>query len=150
MPKTTRHYIAYVEEFHKTFGYCQPSPRSAHLSDFNRNKLRLDLIMEETRELADALANGNEIETLDALCDLQYVLTGAIIALGYSYIFDDAFAQVHKNNMDKFWTESEVDSYSKSDLTFTTVPEMGYIARRDDGKIVKPPHHSKVDLSEFV
>ena len=79
----------------------------------------------------------------------QIKLHEIIADLGFSEVFDAAFDKVHENNMDKFWTEEEM-SMGSSHNRYVHVPEKGYIAYREDGKIIKPPHHKKVDLSSFV
>lgn len=63
--------------------------------------LRLQLIQEELAELASAMANGDNVATLDALVDLRYVVDGSILALGFSEVFNDAFNEVHRANMSK-------------------------------------------------
>lgn len=45
-------------------------------------ELRRDLINEELNELSDAIEEENTIEILDALCDIEYVLLGAMITFG--------------------------------------------------------------------
>jgi predicted HAD superfamily Cof-like phosphohydrolase len=63
--------------------------------------MRLHLIIEETAELAEAMHDKSLVETMDALCDIQYVVSGAVLALGMHHHFDDAFQEVHRSNMDK-------------------------------------------------
>lgn len=61
--------------------------------------LRLKLIISETAELARALQQCDEVETLDALADLLYVVHGA--ALTFDLPLDAAFWEVHTSNMTK-------------------------------------------------
>jgi len=61
--------------------------------------LRLKLIVSETAELARALQERDEVETLDALADLLYVVRGA--ALTFDLPLDAAFWEVHTSNMTK-------------------------------------------------
>lgn len=44
--------------------------------------LRQELIKEELMELQDSIVDNNNIEILDALCDIEYVLLGAMITFG--------------------------------------------------------------------
>ncbi len=74
--------------------------------------------------------------------------------LGFSEVFKDAFAEVHANNMDKYWSYEEYceseNGLSLDGMKWEHVEGRGYICRRADSKIVKPPHHAKVDLRRFV
>ena len=63
--------------------------------------LRLQLIQEELGELADAMSKNDLVSTLDALVDLQYVLSGTVLSLGFADAFDEAFREVHRSNMSK-------------------------------------------------
>lgn len=143
--------IAAVEEFHKTFGLIINSEPTFNksLSDF-----RVRLINEEKKELDDALEENDPVETLDALCDLQYVLSGAIVALGYKDNFNKAFAEVHRSNMSKACknmqevAETIAHYKSKGEECHCTGEEGEYIIRRDsDGKILKSINYSPADLT---
>ncbi len=121
--------LALVKEFHDAFGVrCATHP---DLSNQKVNSLRLDLLREELVELTAAIANGNKVETLDALTDLQYVLDGAYLALGFSHVKDEAFAEVHRSNMSKLGAD-------------------GSPVRRPDGKILKGPYYTPPDLRSLV
>ena len=84
--KTT---LEQVKEFHKTYGL----PVSDHINilDQQTNALRINLLAEELEELKEALANGDVVETLDALIDLQYVLDGAFLSFGMQHLKEPAF-----------------------------------------------------------
>lgn len=140
-------YLEQVEEFHAAFQYRHPSPLTVDLSCSKTNALREDLIREELHELEAALSKRDPVEVLDALCDLQYVLSGAVVALGFAK-FDDAFAEVHRSNLTKLWSESEVNACVEC-YTFQKSGDK-FIARRDDGKIMKSPSYSPVNLAPFV
>lgn len=73
----SKSFLSLVAEFHRCFRYKQPEP---DLSDLKTNELRIELLREELRELRDATSR---VEQLDALCDSQYVLSGAVLAWGY-------------------------------------------------------------------
>jgi len=76
------YYISKVKEFHDAFDFTRPNcfmnaeKRIAHL--------RYNLITEEYRELSSA---QTKLETLDALCDLQYVTAGTFDQLAVSQDF---------------------------------------------------------------
>jgi len=76
-------YLKLVSEFHEAFRYRQPEPIIPDLSDKPTNELRPRLIREEIHELREAIESSDRVEQLDALCDIQYVLSGAVLAWGY-------------------------------------------------------------------
>ena len=72
------------------------------LDETNRSDLRavrLRLIVEELRELTDALRAKDEVETADAVADLCYVVVGTAVAFGLP--LDALFVEVHRSNMIK-------------------------------------------------
>jgi predicted HAD superfamily Cof-like phosphohydrolase len=93
-----------------------------------RTNLRWDLIEEEWDELRLAWKEYEDpVDTLDAICDLAYVLIGAAVEFGWS--FDEAFKRVHESNMSKL---------------------IGRIKERRDGKILKGKHFVPPDLEDLV
>lgn len=75
-----------VREFHDTFGV----DHATHQNEHKIRPLRARLIREEFRELSDALAFLDPVETLDALCDLLYVTDGALLAFNMNgYVESD-------------------------------------------------------------
>ena len=92
--------------------------------------LRASLIMEEAGEFEDAVANGDWIGAIDAICDLLYVTYGAASAMGID--IEPFFDEVHRSNM------SKVD------------PETGMPIYRDDGKVLKPSTYSPADLKKVL
>ncbi len=115
-----------VKQFHDTYGL--PVKDAPDLSDKRTNDLRISLLQEELDELKEALAAGNEKEVLDALTDLQYVLDGAYLSLGYHLLKDIAFAEVQRSNMSKLGRDGKP------------------VIRPEDGKILKGPDYSPPDL----
>jgi predicted HAD superfamily Cof-like phosphohydrolase len=61
--------------------------------------MRLHLILEEAGEVASAMADGCDVQLLDALVDLAYVTTGT--AVTYDLPIDAGHAEVHRSNMTK-------------------------------------------------
>lgn len=118
-----------VREFHTVFG--QPINKTPFIGDNDLNILRLELLIEELEELDEALLKRDSVEVLDALCDLQYVLDGTFLALGYGHLKDKAMAEVHRSNM-------------------TKLDEEGKPIYREDGKILKGPNFSEPDLAQFL
>lgn len=149
-------YIQLVASFHEAMNYATPPP-TIPVFDVETVNLRLDLLEEELKELRIGLFNGDPVEVLDALGDIQYVLSGAILALGYSEAFSAAFRTIHENNMGKLWSGDQVSEYieggsSGDELTFIEAPGQveRFVARRADGKIMKPPGFTKVSLTDLV
>ena len=114
-----------VREFHET--YSQSIADAPNVCDSKLNDLRISLLGEELDELAAALASHDTIATLDALTDLQYVLDGAYLSLGFHRVKDAALAEVHRSNMSK-------------------LGEDGRPVYREDGKIMKGPNYSPPNL----
>lgn len=123
MKKTT---LECVEQFHATYGL--PVKNEPHLADTRTNTLRISLLQEELNELKEALDTGDEVGVLDALTDLQYVLDGAYLSLGYAALKDAAFAEVQRSNMSKLGLDGKP------------------VVRPEDGKILKGPNYTPPDL----
>lgn len=71
--------IDLVADWHSKFGVALPTTPTF---DPAVCKLRIALLEEELAEYQAAEKAGNRVEMLDALCDLQYVLSGAVLHLG--------------------------------------------------------------------
>lgn len=63
--------------------------------------LRLQLITEETGELAEALGRLDKPNALRELCDLTYVVDGSYVTMGMADVKLPAFREVHRANMSK-------------------------------------------------
>jgi predicted HAD superfamily Cof-like phosphohydrolase len=94
-PKT----LTSVAEFHKTFQH--PILESPQIPAETRCKLRVSLIAEELKELEEAIQDKDIVEIADALCDIQYVLSGAILEFGLKDKFNALFEEVQRSNMSK-------------------------------------------------
>jgi predicted HAD superfamily Cof-like phosphohydrolase len=134
--------VLLVKQFHRVFKH--PVKELPDLSDDKTNKLRVNLIAEELKELAEALGlkleinmtedptvKKDHVKTLDALTDLQIVLDGGFIALGYYQMKSAAVSEVHRSNM------------SKAD-------ENGKPILRADGKILKGPNYQPPNLEGVI
>lgn len=123
--------IAQVAEFHRAFGH--PIHDQPNLLSSETNRLRVRLLYEEVEELEQALAAGDAVEVLGALTDIQYVLDGAYLALGFHRYKDAAFAEVQKSNL------SKLDENGKP-VPHPTVP----------GKIGKSSRYQEPDLESVL
>jgi predicted HAD superfamily Cof-like phosphohydrolase len=109
-----------VAEFHKTFNHpILPAPG---IPAENRCKLRVALIAEELKELEVAILGKDIVEVADALCDIQYVLSGAILEFGLGEKFKSLFEEVQRSNMSKACQSEQeaidtVEHYRKKDGT---------------------------------
>lgn len=121
--------IRQVAEFHEAYGH--PIHDEPHIIEPELNNLRVDLLSEELDELEIALCQRDKVGVLDALCDLQYVLDGAFLALGFAAVKDKAFAEVHRANMSKLGAD-------------------GKPVRREDGKILKGPSYKPPNLEKYI
>lgn len=86
-----------VRAFHELFR----APVLAHptIPGPKRCELRVNLIAEEVRELKDAIRASDLVEVADALCDIQYVLSGAVLEFGLGSAFKELFARLHDTRM---------------------------------------------------
>jgi predicted HAD superfamily Cof-like phosphohydrolase len=127
MPKTT---LEQVQEFHETYGL--PVEAAQTLNDEKTQALRVNLLAEEVEELKEALEDGDILEVLDALTDIQYVLDGAYLSFGLQGVKEAAFEEVHRSNMSKLGEDGKP------------------IRRESDGKVMKGPNYFKPDLAQFI
>jgi len=100
-PKT----LTSVAEFHKTFQH--PILEEPTIPSEARCKLRVSLIAEELNELQEAIDNKDLVEIADALCDIQYVLSGAVLEFGLKDKFNALFEEVQRSNMSKACKDEE-------------------------------------------
>lgn len=145
-------YLEQVELFMTLAG--QDIPSEISIENKQVNNLRSSLLFEELEELTDALVTKDSLETLDALCDLQYVLSGAILALGFKDVFDKAFEEVQRSNMSKFpkdYTETAQSAHLlEEDCEVVKVLDRYVIKRKSDGKVLKPSTYFKPNLKQFI
>lgn len=88
-----------VAEFHRAFKHpIEPQPT---IPSEDRCRLRVSLLAEEVKELEKAIADQDLTEIADALCDIQYVLSGAILEFGLADRFKALFEEVQRSNMSK-------------------------------------------------
>jgi predicted HAD superfamily Cof-like phosphohydrolase len=145
-----------VAEFHRTFKH--PILHSPAIPDENRCKLRVALIAEELKELEVAILEKDIVSIADALCDIQYVLSGAILEFGLGEKFAALFEEVQRSNMSKACnTEEEakatIDFYRKKDGTecYTRQEDGKWLVyRTSDNKTIKSINYSPADLDRIV
>lgn len=141
-----------VAEFHRTFKL--PVLEAPQIPAKDRCRLRLNLLQEELQELEQAIEQHDLIEVADALADLQYVLSGAILEFGLGQRFAALFEEVHRSNMSKTCTdrnEAEATVAHYRDLGQEGRIEAsgeGYLVyRNSDNKVLKNVNYSPADLA---
>jgi predicted HAD superfamily Cof-like phosphohydrolase len=145
-----------VADFHRTFKH--PILTAPAIPDENRCKLRVALLAEELKELEVAILNKDMVEIADAFCDLQYVLSGAILEFGLGEKFKALFEEVQRSNMSKACkTEAEaiktVQFYLDKDGTecyYKQEDGKWLVYRRQDNKTIKSVGYSPADLERLL
>ena len=110
-----------VKEFHNAL-----IDNPVDLDPIELMELRTTLIMEEAKELCEAIFEGNRAHILKELCDLLYVTHGA--GVDFDLPVDEAYWRVHQSNMTKV-----------SPPTY-----------RADGKLLKGPNYVPPHLEDLV
>jgi predicted HAD superfamily Cof-like phosphohydrolase len=102
------------------------------VDQYNKDQFNLyvQLIGEETGELADAINANDSVETLDALIDILVVTIGAIHSMGADA--EGAWEEVMRTNA------------AKVDL------DTGKVIKREDGKILKPLNWTPPNLVPYI
>lgn len=145
-----------VADFHKTFKH--PILSQPAIPEENRCRLRVALLAEELKELEVAILEKDIVGIADALCDLQYVLSGAILEFGLGDKFKALFEEVQRSNMSKACaTEEEakatVKHYFEKDGTVChyNLEDGKYLVyRTSDNKTIKSIYYSPADLESIV
>lgn len=145
-----------VAEFHKTFKHpIQPLPI---IPAEDRCKLRVALLAEELKELEVAILEKDIVGVADALCDLQYVLSGAILEFGLGEKFATLFEEVQRSNMSKACSSEEeakatVEHYQRKDGTecyYRQEDGKWLVYRKSDNKTIKSINYSPADLDKII
>jgi predicted HAD superfamily Cof-like phosphohydrolase len=145
-----------VAEFHRTFHH--PIQLEPIIPSEKRCKLRVSLIAEELKELEEAIADNDLVEIADALCDIQYVLSGAILEFGLGEKFKALFDEVQRSNMSKTCKSEEeamatMEHYKKTkgvDSYFKKQGEHFLVFRTSDNKTLKSINYSPADLKSIL
>lgn len=93
--------------------------------------LRMQLMIEEIGEVAEAIVEGDVPGLLKELTDTQYVVDGTYLAFGLGRVKDVAFNAVHDSNMAK-------------------LDENGSPLKDEAGRVMKPEGWQKPDMSKFL
>ncbi len=145
-----------VAQFHKTFKH--PVLDKPQIPSKERCALRVSLIAEELKELEEAIADNDLVEVADALCDIQYVLSGAVLEFGLGEKFKTLFDEVQRSNMSKSCATVEeaqatVDHYTNERDTPCYYEERDgvyLVYRESDRKTLKSVKYSPADLKSIL
>lgn len=145
-----------VAKFHDTFSL--PILDTPIIPDAKRCELRVSLLQEELNELKEAIASNDLVEVADALCDIQYVLSGAILEFGMGGSFKTLFDEVQRSNMSKTCkTMEEAEATQKHYLetkgteSFIEAKDGEFLVyRKEDKKVLKSVKYSPADIKGLL
>ncbi|MBL97184.1 MAG: hypothetical protein CMF52_05140 [Legionellales bacterium] len=143
-------------DFHRLFNH--PILDKPTIPNKKRCDLRVELISEELKELVEAIKDGDIVEIADALCDIQYVLSGAVHEFGMSEKFVRMFNEVQRSNMSKACVslkeaEKTIEWYKKEKGTECFYEEKKgkyLIYRKSDGKTLKSINYYPANLKDIL
>ncbi|MFD2522018.1 nucleoside triphosphate pyrophosphohydrolase family protein [Emticicia soli] len=144
-----------VADFHRTFQH--PILETPQIPSKQRCNLRVALIAEELRELEEAIESKDIVGVADALADIQYVLSGAVLEFGLGEKFRELFDEVQRSNMSKacatlaeaeetmkHYAEKGTESYYKE------IEGKFLVYRTSDDKTLKNINYSPADLEGIL
>jgi predicted HAD superfamily Cof-like phosphohydrolase len=144
-----------VAKFHELFNH--PILKSPEIPAAKRCALRIELIQEELNELQQAIIDNDIVEVADALCDIQYVLAGAVLEFGLHEKFADLFDEVQRSNMSKACTtvedaEATIEHYAsqRTEAYYKKQDGMFLVYRKEDNKTLKSINYSPADLKKIL
>jgi predicted HAD superfamily Cof-like phosphohydrolase len=145
-----------VAEFHTTFKH--PIIQKPAIPSKERCELRISLLAEELKELQQAVDDNDLLEVADALCDLQYVLAGAILEFGLGEKFKELFDEVHRSNMSKACktvqeanhTIEHYKNTAKTEAYHQEIDGLFLVYRTADNKTLKSVNYSPASLAAIL
>ena len=143
-------------DFHRLFNH--PILNKPTIPNKKRCDLRVELISEELKELVEAIRDNDIVEIADALCDIQYVLSGAVHEFGMSEKFVRMFNEVQRSNMSKACVSVDEAEKTKEwykeekgiDSFYEEKNGKYLIYRKSDGKTLKSINYSPANLKEIL
>lgn len=145
-----------VAAFHDMFN--MPVLPTPIIPDEKRCQLRVALLQEELDELKTAIIDNDIVGVADALSDLQYVLSGAVLEFGLASKFKQLFDEVQRSNMSKTCKSLEVakatqEYYQQEKNTASYIAEREgeyLVFRQEDNKVLKSVEYSEANLEAIV
>ena len=120
--------IEQVTEFYDAFNIKYKDKPT--MLNFERGKLRFNLMEEENEEYAQAIMTNDLVGVADALGDKLYILIGTILEHGMQHVIEEVVDEIHRSNMSKL--------------------EDGKPVIRLDGKILKGKNYFKPNLRSIL
>lgn len=148
--------LNHVAAFHDLFD--APVLSAPSIPPAERCALRVKLLQEELKELQESIEQNDLVGIADALGDLQYVLSGAVLEFGLGGVFAEIFDEIQRSNMSKTcrsleeatrtaaWFENE----KKVSTRIVQKGEAYIVYRLPDYKILKSINYSEADLQPFI
>ena len=130
-----------VADFHRLFDL--PVLDEPTIPSKERSLLRINLLEEELKELKEAIEANDLVEVADAFCDLQYVLSGAILEFGMGKKFRKLFKEVQRSNMSKACQDMKEAEDTKNHYMDSKATE-AYIKSKEDKFLVYRKEDHKV------
>lgn len=130
--------LNHVADFHRLFD--MPVLEAPQIPSPVRCALRVSLLQEELDELREAIEANDLRAAADALCDLQYVLSGAILEFGLAGRFKEFFDEVQRSNMSKACGSMEEAFVNAGDVSprkkyrVIHCPQRGQVSRLSQGR----------------
>lgn len=148
--------LSSVADFHDTFNL--PVLEEPVIPNLDRTRLRINLLEEELAELKEAIDNNDLVEVADAFCDIQYVLSGAILEFGLKNKFKTLFDEVQRSNMSKTCKSMEEakatqEHYKNEKAMESRIEERNgefLVYRIDDGKVLKSVNYSPANIKGLL
>jgi predicted HAD superfamily Cof-like phosphohydrolase len=145
-----------VADFHRTFN--APILDTPQIPSEQRCELRVNLLQEELDELSQAIKDNDLVEIADALCDIQYVLSGAVLEFGLGDKFVELFNEVQRSNMSKACSTEEeaqktLEHYKQKDGTegyYKQVGDKWVTYRNGDDKVLKSVGYSPANIKGML
>lgn len=144
-----------VADFHRLFKH--PVVDQPSIPSEKRCELRVSLIREELNELEAAIKDNDLVEIADALCDIQYVLSGAVLEFGLAQKFPQLFDEVQRSNMSKACNtieeaEATVKHYEAKGFPcgYEKDGDKFLVYRNADRKTLKSINYSPADLKGLL
>lgn len=145
-----------VAAFHDIFNL--PVLSTPTIPNEKRCDLRVALLQEELDELKTAIIENDIVAVADALSDIQYVLSGAVLEFGLGTKFKSLFDEVQRSNMSKTCKSYDeaiaTQKYyleEKNTESFIQEQEGEYLVYRSiDKKVLKSINYSEADLDSIV
>jgi predicted HAD superfamily Cof-like phosphohydrolase len=145
-----------VADFHRTFN--APILDTPQIPSEQRCELRVNLLQEELNELSQAIKDNDLVEIADALCDIQYVLSGAVLEFGLGDKFVELFNEVQRSNMSKACSTEEeaqktLEHYKQKDGTegyYKQVGDKWVTYRNGDDKVLKSVGYSPANIKDML